>query len=209
MYIPSQFRQAALPEVKEFLKAHSFGILINQVSGRLWGTHIPLLLTSNSRGEDVLEGHMAKANPAWKSFTEESETLAIFSGPHAYISSSWYDHPNVPTWNYIAVHIYGRIRLLNEEEVYHSLKRLVDTYEAASDQPVSVERMPEDLLQREVRALVGFEIKIDEIQAAWKLSQNRDEKNHASIVQELSKKENAGAQQLAFAMKNSRKQKDE
>ena len=88
-------------------------------------THIPLELSKNKLGKDILQGHVSKANPQWHHFKNNTEVLAIFTGPHGYISSSWYDFEEVPTWNYIAVHVYGTIKIIEGEELYNSLKQLV------------------------------------------------------------------------------------
>jgi len=116
MYIPPYYENKDLSEIKKFLQENSFGILINVVDGKPWGTHIPMELETNAEGGDVLVGHIAKANPQWKHFDNNKEVLCIFNGPHAYVSSSWYKEEEVPTWNYIAVHVYGKLELLSDEE---------------------------------------------------------------------------------------------
>ena len=104
MYIPDLYKNENPEEINTFLKENSFGILINQTNGKLWATHIPLELEINTQGKQILYGHLSKENPQWTSFADNDQILAVFPGPHSYISSSWYDHENVPTWNYIAVH---------------------------------------------------------------------------------------------------------
>ena len=200
MYIPKYFRNDNIEEVKSFIEQNSFGILVSQADGKPWATHIPLELGRNENDRDALYGHISKGNPQWKSFADNSQVLAIFSGPHTYISSSWYDHENVPTWNYIAVHVYGIARLVEGEKLLNSLKKLVDKYEATSVNPVSVEGMSENFLRRETKGIVGFEIEIGEIQSAYKLSQNRDEKNHASIVNELQQRGDTDSLKIAAEM---------
>ena len=112
MYIPLQYQNKNLEEVKDFLKNNAFAILTSQVDNRPWATHLPLELETGPKGSDVLTGHMARRNPQWKHFKENEQVLAIFNGPHAYISSSWYHDEEVPTWNYVAVHVYGNLRIL-------------------------------------------------------------------------------------------------
>lgn len=204
MYIPELYKNENPEDIRSFLKSNSFGILINQTSGKLWGTHIPLELDTNTNGKEVLLGHISKENPQWKGFEKDAEILAIFSGPHSYISSSWYDHENVPTWNYIAVHVYGKIRIIEGDEMLSSLKKLVDKYEAASENPVKIENLSaETMLQ--TKGIVAFEIEITEIQAQKKLSQNRDDKNHAVIVSELQKSDDPNAHSIACEMAKQRK----
>ncbi|AKA33867.1 FMN-binding negative transcriptional regulator [Flagellimonas lutaonensis] len=183
MYIPLHYKNENFTEVKDFLAQNSFGILVNQVDKRPWATHIPLELEKDSFGDDVLVGHLAKANPQWKSFGDEQEVLCIFNGPHAYVSSSWYKEEEVPTWNYIAVHVYGKLTILDEKATMEALHRLVDKHEKDSDKPISLHNMSPKTL-RQVKGVVGFQIKITEIQAAYKLSQTRPE-DHATIVARL------------------------
>jgi transcriptional regulator len=184
MYIPNYFKNENLEEVKEFVANNSFGILMSEVEGRITGTHIPMELDINKSGENILLGHLAKANPQSKDLWNNKEVLAIFTGPHGYVSSSWYQKENVPTWNYIAVHIYGKVKILDDKELLDSLRKLVDTYEVHSKDPVSVDTMSGRTL-RQVNGIVGFSIKITEIQAAYKLSQNRNEMDFHNITKEL------------------------
>jgi transcriptional regulator len=186
MYIPDLYKNENQEAITAFLKENSFGILINQTNGKLWATHIPLELSINSEGKTILEGHISKENPQWQGFAENDQILAVFSGPHSYISPSWYDHENVPTWNYIAVHVYGKIKIIEGDAVIESLKRLVDKYEQNSENPVRIEDLSEKTMMQS-RGIVAFEIEIEEIQAQRKMSQNRDAKNYQNIISELEK----------------------
>ena len=186
MYTPEIYKNENQEEIKKFLQENSFGILINQTNGKLWATHIPLELDTNENGATILSGHISKENPQWNGFIDNDQVLAVFSGPHSYISSSWYDHENVPTWNYIAVHVYGKIKIIKEEAVIESLKKLVDKYEQKSENPVRIEDLSQKIMLQS-RGIVAFEIEITEIQATRKMSQNRDEKNYQNIISELEK----------------------
>lgn len=188
MYIEEIYKFENQEEIKDFLKKNSFGILINQTNGKLTATHIPLELDTNQEGKEVLLGHIAKGNQQWTGFIENDQILAVFTGPHSYISSSWYDHENVPTWNYIAVHVYGKIKIIEGEAVVDHLKKLVDKYEQNSESPVRVEDLSKKTMLQ-TRGIVAFEIEISAIQATKKLSQNRDENNFQNIISEL---ENTG-----------------
>lgn len=205
MYIPAIYKNENVEEIRSFLKSNSFGILVNQTQGKLWGTHIPLELETNAQGKEVLYGHISKENPQWQSFENNNDVLAIFSGPNSYISSSWYDHENVPTWNYIAVHVYGKTRIIEEAEMLFALKKLVDKYEADSKNPVRIENLSEETM-KQTNGLVAFEIEITEIQAVKKLSQNRDDKNHSHIITELEKCPHQNANSIALEMVKLRKQ---
>lgn len=199
MYIPHHYKNENLDEVKDFLTQNSFGILINTVDGKPWGTHIPLELETNQTGKDVLVGHISKANPQWKNFISPSEVLCIFNGPHTYVSSSWYKEEEVPTWNYIAVHIYGKVTILDEEQTMASLHKLVDKYEQNSKNPISLHQMSPKTL-RQVKGVVGFQIEITEIQAAYKLSQTRVD-DHPKIISELNEVNDPGSNTIADIMK--------
>lgn len=199
MYIPHHYKNENLDEVKDFLTQNSFGILINTVDGKPWGTHIPLELETSQTGKDVLVGHISKANPQWKNFISPSEVLCIFNGPHTYVSSSWYKEEEVPTWNYIAVHIYGKVTILDEEQTMASLHKLVDKYEQNSKNPISLHQMSPKTL-RQVKGVVGFQVEIMEIQAGYKLSQTRVD-DHPKIISELNEVNDPGSNTIADIMK--------
>jgi transcriptional regulator len=200
MYIPSLYKNENPAEVEAFLLENAFGILINQTNGKPWGTHIPLLLETNTAGEKIFTGHISLENPQAKNLKNNDEVLCIFSGPHAYISSSWYDHENVPTWNYIAVHTYGTIKIHNLDETIFGLKKLVDKYEKTSKNPVKIEDLSKKTMLQ-ARGILGFEIKITAIEAKKKLSQNRDGKNFDNIIFELEQTNKQQNIDLAAEMK--------
>jgi len=204
VYIPHHHKNENIDEVRQFLLENSFGILLNQNGGKIIGSHIPLELEKDTDGNDVLIGHLAKANPQAKLLKNDDEVLAIFNGPHSYVSSSWYNHENVPTWNYIAVHVYGKLRIIEGEALLEALKRLVNKYERHSENPVSVEGMSGRTL-KQVQGIVGFTIAIDEIQAAYKLSQNRDERDYHNITAELNKTGDVHSAAVAEEMKKLKK----
>ena len=197
MYTPPHYQNSDIAEIKDFLVQNSFGILINIVDNKPWGTHIPLELETDEKGQYILVGHIAKANPQWKSFDEEAEVLCIFNGPHAYVSSSWYKEEEVPTWNYIAVHVYGKLKVLSEAETMQSMHRLVEKYERDSKNPISLKDMSPKTL-RQVKGVVGFQIQITDIQATYKLSQTRVE-DHPKIISELGERD-AGSRAIAQKM---------
>lgn len=200
MYTPPYYENKDIDQIKRFLKENSFGILVNVVDNKPWGTHIPLELEQDLNGVDILVGHIAKANPQWRYFSDNAEVLCIFNGPHAYVSSSWYKEEEVPTWNYIAVHVYGTLKVLSEEETMASMFRLVDKYEAGSKNPINLKDMSPKTL-RQVKGVVGFKIQITDIQATYKLSQTRQE-DHAKIITELKDRNDPGSQAIADLMDN-------
>lgn len=200
MFAASYNKNKDTAEIRNFIHENGFGILINKTNDRFHGTHIPLMLETDADGNDILHGHIAKANPQWKNFASGEEVLVIFNGPHAYVSSSWYKHENVPTWNYIAVHVYGEIRIIEGEELMNSLRKLTDKYERNSENPVSVDKLSEKTM-RQVRGIVAFEIKVTEMQATYKLSQNRNEEDHKEVIKKLEETDNEGAKAVAREMR--------
>jgi transcriptional regulator len=207
MYVNSINRWEDEPEIISFIQKNAFATLITQENGRSLATHLPFVLDQNESGKAIISGHIAKANAQWKTIPEQGEVLVMFQGPHAYISSSWYNHENVPTWNYLAVHVYGKIRFIEGEELLNHLKKLVNTYEQDRPNRVSVEGMSGAYLESQIRALVGFEIQITEVQASAKLSQNRDQTNFENIITELSKSDLDLDQKVAEEMGKFRKEK--
>ena len=202
MYIPELYKNENQEEIQNFIRQNGFGILVNQTNGKLWATHIPLLLEEKN-GKQILVGHVSKENPQAESFISNDEVLAIFSGAHSYISSSWYDHENVPTWNYLAVHVYGKVKLHSLEESIEALKKLVDKYEAKSENPIRVEDLSKKTMLQ-ARGIVSFEIEITAIEAKKKLSQNRDDKNYQNIISKLENSNDFQAIEVAKEMKKNR-----
>lgn len=198
MYVSKLNRNENVAELNEFIRQNGFAMVVSVVDGKPLATHIPLYLSEDGK---TLTGHIARANSQWKNWETSTEVLSIFQGPHAYISSSWYDHENVPTWNYIAVHVYGKIRIIENEELLESLKNLVHKHEMNSAKPVSVEGISEKYVKEQMRGIVGLEISISKIEAAYKLSQNRDTKNHANIVSELEKRADENSVEIANQMR--------
>lgn len=201
MYIPQQYKNEDLSEVCNFLRENSFGILVSQVDSKPWATHIPLELDTNEEGKDIIVSHIAKANPQWKYFSDNTEVLCIFNGPHSYVSSSWYIDEEVPTWNYIAVHVYGVLKIIDEQAVIASMHKLVDKYEENSECPVSINNLSSNAM-KQVKGVVGFQIEITDIQAAKKMSQGR-EQDHPRIIKEL-EKQHPQAIAVAKAMKTNK-----
>lgn len=191
MYIPQHFEVADRNEALEFVKKNAFGQLISNVSGRLFSSHIPFMVAEEGLS---LQCHIAKQNPQWKD-VEGQDVLISFQGEHDYISPSWFASPGVPTWNYQAVHIYGKARLITEtSKLKVIVDELTDLYESSMEVPWQADYHEEALTM-----IVGIEIKIDDIQCKYKLSQNRSKKDQQQIAQELAKR---GSLQLSKAMKN-------
>ncbi|QIP16068.1 FMN-binding negative transcriptional regulator [Spirosoma aureum] len=201
MYIPHAFQETDRPTLLQFVRDNSFALLVTTgYDGIPVATHLPIELLADTDGQFQLVGHLAKANPQWKLLGQNRPALAVFSGPHSYISSSWYDHVNVPTWNYLSVQITGRTTMLTDGETLDFLRQQVDRYEAHSAHPVSVESMTVDYVRKQMSGVVAFRMTIDTMQGAAKLSQNRDDKNYQSIIAELRQTGNADAEKMANVM---------
>lgn len=202
MYIPELYKNENLEDIQNFIHHNGFGILVNQTNGKLWATHIPLLI-EEKEGKQILVGHISKENPQAKKLKKNDAILVIFSGANSYISSSWYDHENVPTWNYLAVHVYGKLQIHTYNEAVEGLKRLVNKYEVKSENPVRVENLSKKTMLQ-ARGIVSFEIEISSIEAKKKLSQNRDDKNYKNIISELEKSDDYLSIEVAKEMKKNR-----
>jgi len=199
MYVPKRYEENNVEELDAFIRTYGFAVLISYADNQPVATHVPLQLHKTADGQKFLYGHFAKANPQWKSFELQKSVLAIFSGPHAYITPRWYDHMNVPTWNYAAVHVYGSpIVVSDEKEVRIMLAELVRQYEP--DGKYTVDSLSKEYYDDHVKAIVGFKIKIERMEAAFKLSQNRHEKDYRNIIDQLQKTDDNQAVGIAKLM---------
>jgi len=199
MYIPKYFKVTNFDEIREFVQMNSFGTLITTKKGKPIATHLPLQLMKEEEAY-YITGHMAYGNPQWRTFETCESALVTFQGPHAYISSSWYEQENVPTWNYQAVHVYGIPSILSEEELKQDLTKLLQKYEKHRENPLLWDNLSPSLLERELKGIVGFKIQVEEIQAANKLSQNRNETDYRNIIDQLKTDKNPDSRQMAELM---------
>lgn len=200
MYIPKYFRVTNVDEIWNFVQKNSFGTIVTTEQGKPIATHLPLQLIKEG-DTYYITGHMAYGNTQWRTFETCDDVLVMFQGPHAYISSSWYEEENVPTWNYQAVHVYGTASILGEEELKQDLTMLLQKYEEYRENPVLWENLSSQT-KKQIKGIVGFKIKIQEVQAAYKLSQNRNEEDYQNIIDKLYEDKDLNSQQLAEVMKN-------
>ena len=186
MYNPKQFQMSELAPMHALIRQHNFGILVTQHDGAPFATHLPFMLDAERGPYGTLLAHVARPNPQWHDLAEGREALAIFQGPHAYISPSWYTvAPSVPTWNYAIVHAYGRPRIVSDPTELHTmLARLVDMHEAGFVEPWRMD-LPADYMERMMRGVVGFELQITRLEGKEKLSQNRSAEDRAGVVAAL------------------------
>lgn len=203
MYIPKYFKVTDFDEIREFIQKNSFGTIVTTKQDKPIASHLPLEL--HTQGNDYyITGHIAYANPQWKTFEDENNNvLVIYQGPHSYISSSWYEQENVPTWNYQAVHVYGIASIMSEQELEEDLKLLLQKYERHRENAVLWENLSPQT-KKQIKGIVGFKIKIQEVQAAYKLSQNRNEQDNNNIIDKLSEEENLNSHQIAKVMKDTK-----
>lgn len=195
MYIPKNLELTDLNIIKDFITEHSFGVL---VSSELTATHLPFIYESDGDNLGCLFGHFAKTNTHWQ-LADKQRVLVIFSGPHAYISPNWYSStPAVPTWNYAAVHCYGVLTLLDDNENQVAMTNLITKYEPALLSQPSV--MPAEYQLKLRSGVVGFKIVLDEIQAKEKLGQHRKPEDQAGVYAGLQQSNQADATALATYM---------
>jgi transcriptional regulator len=199
MYIPRAFEVAARDTLHAFIEANSFATLVTTRDGAPFATRLPLIFERDAGPNGTLIGHVARANPHWRSFDGKAPALAMFDGPHAYVSPNWYvTSPAVPTWNYATVHAYGMPRVIGDpRRVEAIVDRLVAIYEADLARPWSASEVPSEFKASLLKAIVGFEMTIDRIEGKFKFSQNRPIEDQLSVVDELSRSPNAGDCELA------------
>lgn len=205
MYIPKLFKMDDHAEIFDFIRQNSFGILIISENNVPIATHIPIELEFTSENEPILRGHVSKANPHAALFEKNPQALIIFTGSHTYISSSWYAQENVSTWNYTAVHVYGQIRILSDDELLKSVEKLTKKYESGVEKPLYVSDMSQEMVRKQIKGITGFELKIEDIQAKAKLSQNRNEVDYKNVVEKLEETPDFQAKEVARLMRQIRK----
>ena len=202
MYIPKYFKMTDDNIVYEIMKDHSFATLISSHDGKPIATHLPLILNEE---KTYLYGHFARPNPQWKDI-ENQTVLAIFHGPHCYISPSWYEtNQAVPTWNYVTVHVNGEVELVEDEnELVKSLEVMVLKYESPNSK-YKLQDVDAKLLAGMNKGIQGFKIKITEIEGKAKLSQNHPQERQELVIDQLKRISRTDEQQIAALMKGNLK----
>jgi transcriptional regulator len=199
MYVPAAFAETRPEVLHDFLRRHSFGLFVStdfdDPDGGFAATHLPFLFDPDRGPHGVLRGHVARANPHWRSLRPDRPVLVVFQGPHAYVSPRWYRPgvPSVPTWNYAVVHVHGRPRVLDDEaELRRLLADTVRTYEAPAGGrgvdgagPWSLDDQPEEFVAKMAAQVVGFEVAVERIEGKFKLSQNRPAADRRGVAAAL------------------------
>lgn len=186
MYSPAQFNETDPERIAALLSDYPFGMLITTADGEPLVSHLPMHFEAGVTGSGKLLGHLARANPHCQQLAVNQQVLAVFQGPHAYVSPSWYASPGVPTWNYAVVHIHGKARLIEDES---GLEALLVQLTAIHESHLPSPWQPDLSGDRRIKLLsmiVGFEIDITAIQAKFKLSQNRSDEDRQRVIRELS-----------------------
>ncbi len=199
MYIPPSFSETDLTKLFDFIEQHNFGLVVSQLDHEPFATHLPLLLDRQTRPLGTLIGHMARANPQWQA--TDRNVLVVFSGPHAYISPSWYEAENVvPTWNYVAVHVYGTLHLVEEKETTLKILRdLVLLHETSMPEPWRF-RDEDEFVNRLAQSIAAFRIEITRIEGKWKLSQNHPRERREKVIDALALQRGENSQAIAALM---------
>ena len=201
MHISKLYHEEDRTKIFEFLKQNEFATLVAYDGEKPTASHL-LMEVVNNGDEWFVNGHMSKANSLWRTFDKNPEVLIIFQGPHTYISPTWYNHVNVPTWNYQAVHLYGTPRIVDGEEYYAMLSRLIARHENETN--YRMESLPQDFVEKQMNGTVGFQVDVTRIEANYKLSQNRDDEDYHNIISHLHEREDEMSHQVAEAMRKQR-----
>ena len=205
MYLPDSFRQDNPEAIRDLIDHHPLATLVTISSGAFEANHLPLLFIapSDTHPQGTLLGHIARANPLWQASPANAEALAIFQGPAHYITPNWYpskrEHGRaVPTWNYTAVHIHGKLAFHHDPAwLLGAVTLLTNHQEASLRQPWQVADAPAEYTAGLLKAIVGIELHITRIEAKWKVSQNRSEEDRIAVAAELEKLESREAGKMA------------
>ena len=182
MYIPRHFEPPDVKWVAPFIRKNSFALVMTHVKHELRAVHIPLEIDEE---RNVLSGHIARANNISEAIDGQTPLMAVFMHQHAYVSSSWYSYTEVPTWNYIAVHINGVAKEIVKDDLRARLEDMVEHYESGRPNRFHLSDMSDQMIERQMRGIVGFDMEINSIEAKYKLSQNRNTRDYDEIINQL------------------------
>ena len=208
MYLPKHYAVADRQQLHDFIKGNGFGILFSGNGPEPVASHLPFILDESSGEQGTLLSHMAGANRQWR-HADGQQVLTVFQGPHTYVSPTWYQDPEtVPTWNYVAVHVYGILKVVQDQErIQNILARFTDYYEASLPQPWQAE-FTSEYAQQMVKRIVAFEIEIDKMQGKWKLNQNHPEERRRRVVDVLKTMPDDNSRGIVTLMEPSLESKD-
>lgn len=206
MYLPPHYREMRLDVLHQLMRDYPFATLVTLGADGLEANHIPLLLDPEPAPYGTLKGHFSRANPIWRDVSGDVDALAVFQGPQAYISPSWYPSKQetgkvVPTWNYAVVHASGPLHIIHDQKWLRAfINQLTDHFEAARPRPWKVSDAPLDYMNRQFGAIVGLEMRLNKLQGKWKLSQNKSLSDRHAVMTGLQESGDATALVLADLM---------
>jgi transcriptional regulator len=202
MYVPPHFANSDLDQLQDAIERYSFALIVSRQGERQTASHLPLLIDRQAGPCGTLWGHFARANSQWREAGGQ-RVLVVFSGPHAYISPQWYEAERVvPTWNYVAVHAYGRLELVEDAaSAVDLLDRMVRHYEAALPRPWNLADQPAEFIQRLAQQIVAFRIPIERLEGKWKLNQNHPQERREKVVAALEARGGPDEQAIARLMR--------
>lgn len=203
MYIPASFLETRPEVIRAVIEHHPLATLITVGSGGIAASHLPLIYDPEGGPHGVLRGHLARANPQWKTHQPQFEALAIFSGPEHYVTPTWYPSRRahgkvVPTWNYVVVHARGPLRFTEEKAwLLHNVSTLTDAQEKSLNPPWRVSEAPSQFIDDMLKDIVGVEMQITTLEGKWKVSQNRPVADRHGVVEGLEKSAAPEAREMA------------
>ena len=203
MYIPPHFEESRIEVLYELIRARPLATLVTLSSDGINANHIPLHLSPESGPFGTLRGHVARSNRIWTDLAQDVETLAIFQGADSYITPSWYATKQthgkvVPTWNYVAVHAYGTLRIIDDPPWLRlQIDAMTTQHEAAFPEPWALSDAPREFTDRLIEAIVGIELVITKLTGKWKVSQNQPAQNQAGVINGLKESEGLDALEMA------------
>ena len=206
VYLPPAFTETRREVLLAHIGRYDFGMLVTHGADGLIASQIPFLI--EERGDTLLlQGHLARVNPQLADFDGKTEVLAIFAGPHAYVSPSWYEAgPAVPTWNYATVHAYGAARRIDDPDWLRDLvRRLSERHEAREPEPWRMQGLPAAYVQSMLKGIVGVELAVTRLEGKFKLSQNRPAADRPRIVAALDRRDDADSRAVGDLMREREK----
>src|SRR6202140_1139702 len=211
MYVPPHFNEDRVDVLHDAIRQARLGTLVTIGEGGIEASHVPMLVDPEPRPFGTLLGHVARANPQWRTAATDAEALAIFLGPDGYVSPSWYETKResgkvVPTWNYVAVHATGTLKFHEDPEWLLALvTKLTQTHEAPRAEPWKRSDAPKDSIAGMLQAIVGFELPIARLAGEWKMSPNRSPPDRAGVIEGLAREGGADEARVAEIMAAARK----
>ncbi len=201
MYNLPYFKEKNAQVIVDFMRQHPFALLIGTADNQPVATQIPFLIEAQD-DRLWLKGHFMRNTDHHKAFVQNQQALCVFTGAHTYVSASWYTEPQVAsTWNYMSVHARGKLQFTDDASLVEILEKTTVLFENNEASPASFHHLSKDYVERLSKAIVGFEIEVQQLDHVFKLSQNRDEKNYHNIIMQL-QQQDAGAQTIAAEMQN-------